>query len=57
MNATELETLNRLSAAVENLTKAIVKLESKIDRLTTPGPVKAFPSSQPGTTHVESSQK
>jgi hypothetical protein len=47
MDASDLEVVNRLSLAVENLTKAIVKLEGKIDRLAAPEPVKAFPSSQP----------
>jgi len=50
MSATELEALNRLSFAVENLTKAIVQLDLKIDRLAGPEPAKAFPSAQPGHT-------
>jgi hypothetical protein len=47
MNETELEALNRLSFAVENLTKAIVQLDLKIDRLAAPEPARAFPSAQP----------
>ncbi len=47
MDATEIEALNRLSSAVENLTKAIAGLDLKIDRLAAPEPAKAFPSAQP----------
>jgi len=47
MNETELEAINRLSFAIENLTKAIVQLDLKIDRLAGPEPAKAFPSAQP----------
>ncbi len=42
-----MEAVNRLSLAVENLTKAIAKLDLKIDRLAAPEPAKAFPSAQP----------
>ena len=47
MDATEVEAINRLSVAVENLTIAIAKLDLKIDRLAAPEPAKAFPSAQP----------
>jgi hypothetical protein len=47
MDAAEVEAVNRLSLAVENLTKAIAKLDLKIDRLAAPEPAKAFPSAQP----------
>jgi hypothetical protein len=47
MDAAEVEALNRLSLAVENLTKVLAKLDLKIDRLAAPEPAKAFPSSQP----------
>ncbi|MGA7412351.1 MAG: hypothetical protein WBW33_17870 [Bryobacteraceae bacterium] len=47
MDATELEALNRLSVAVENLTKAILNLDLKIDRMTAHEPARAFPSAQP----------
>jgi hypothetical protein len=51
MSETELEALNRLSLAVENLTKAIVQLDLKLDRLAGPEPTKAFPSAQ--TSHAK----
>ncbi len=53
MDAPELEAINRLSLAVENLTIAIVQLDLKIDRLTAPATAKAFPSSQPSHTQDE----
>ena len=53
MDTPELDALNRLSLAVENLTKTIVQLELKIDRLTAPATAKAFPSSQPSHTQEE----
>jgi hypothetical protein len=48
MDATAVEAVNRLSLAIENLTKAIAKLDLKIDRLAGPEPARAFPSAQPG---------
>lgn len=54
MDAAEVEAVNRLSLAVENLMKAITKLDLKIDRLAGPEPAKAFPSAQPGHEDVPS---